>query len=259
MRVSSSAKFLLATALLLLPVSAFTQSGGGGGGGGGGSAGGSSGGAASSGGTRSGGSATGAVTAAPNAGAPGAGSTAINGVTGPANPAGVFNTGNDPSGLGNAPSNAQNRPGTNSAGTANSRIPGHGWRRHCTPRLDYSRHDGQPSRRCNWRPDRRDSYARTCPAGRQRDQGGGRSKLKGRQENQRYLPGMLKGASSYVALVIALASISNASARTDHHRIAKQRAPKTAGVPVGSIPAEKSRDPADVARDRRIKSICRGC
>jgi hypothetical protein len=109
MAASNPAKLFI-TALLITPIACFAQSGGSGGGSSGGS----------SGGTSSGGSATGGVTAAPNAGSPGAGSAAINGVTGPANPAGGFNTGNDPSGAGNAANNNQNRPGTNSVGTANS-------------------------------------------------------------------------------------------------------------------------------------------
>jgi len=109
MAASNPAKLFI-TALLITPIACFAQSGGSGVGSSGGS----------SGGTSSGGSATGGVTAAPNAGSPGAGSAAINGVTGPANPAGGFNTGNDPSGAGNAANNNQNRPGTNSVGTANS-------------------------------------------------------------------------------------------------------------------------------------------
>jgi hypothetical protein len=41
-------------------------------------------------------------------------------VTGPGNVGGLNNSGNDPSGAGNAAAKASNTPGTNSAGTANS-------------------------------------------------------------------------------------------------------------------------------------------
>lgn len=47
------------------------------------------------------------------------GAPAVNGVTGAANVGGLNNSGNDPSGLGNAPA-AFRGPGTNAAGTANS-------------------------------------------------------------------------------------------------------------------------------------------
>jgi hypothetical protein len=120
MPASYPAKLLLATTLLLMPMSAFAQSGGGGGGSSGGSSGGaSSGGAAGGASSGASGVGMGATAGAPNAGSAGAGNTAINGVRGPANPAGLNNSGNDPSGAGNA-ANTQNRLGTNSAGTANS-------------------------------------------------------------------------------------------------------------------------------------------
>lgn len=91
MRISNSTRSLLAVALVFMPVYAFAQSG-------------------------AGVAADRAAVllpaeqAAPRLGrqvavplklSPGAGSTAINGVTGPANPAGLNNSGNDPSGAGN--------------------------------------------------------------------------------------------------------------------------------------------------------------
>jgi hypothetical protein len=93
----------------LSPMPALAQ----GGGGGVGSAGGASAGSSSGGGT------SGAAAGAPNAGSAGAGTTTTSGVTGPANVGGLNNSGNDPSGAGNA-ARAANTPGTNSAGTANS-------------------------------------------------------------------------------------------------------------------------------------------
>jgi hypothetical protein len=71
---------------------------GGGGGGGGGAGGGSSGGSAG------GGASSGSAVGSPSAGSAGAGSLGVNGMPrGPANAAGPSNSGNDPSGVGNAP------------------------------------------------------------------------------------------------------------------------------------------------------------
>jgi hypothetical protein len=131
--------FVITLMLTLGSTLAFAQGGGGGGGGGGG---------AGSAGAGTGAASSGAASSAvgsPNAGSAGAGSLGTNGVpSGPANPAGLNNSGNDPSGSGNAPSfsrgtstglakppseapsNGQVRNpanaarGTNSAGTANS-------------------------------------------------------------------------------------------------------------------------------------------
>jgi hypothetical protein len=71
--------------------------------------------------------------------------------------------------------------------------------------------------------------------------------------------------SLFVILLIALAANPTVSARARH------RAPKAAAAPsaatTSAAPAdakpqntpEKDRDPADVALDRKIKGICRGC
>jgi hypothetical protein len=105
--------------------SSFAQ-GGGGGGGGGGSGGGSAGAGAAS---------TGSASGTPNAGSAGAGSLGVNRMPqGPANAAGLNNSGNDPSGIENAPNPNQGTTtgranpsasspqmphrGTNSVGTA---------------------------------------------------------------------------------------------------------------------------------------------
>jgi hypothetical protein len=62
--------------------------------------------------------------------------------------------------------------------------------------------------------------------------------------------------SLWVALLVALAT-PTASARHHHHTVKRSTVPTTA--PAANIPTEKDRDPADVALDRKIKSICRGC
>jgi hypothetical protein len=92
---------LLVVAVLLFPMSVLAQSGSGGG---------------SAGGSSAGGASVGATGAAPSVGA---GTAAVSRVTGPGNVGGLNNSGNDPSGAGNA-AKAPNTPGTNSAGTANS-------------------------------------------------------------------------------------------------------------------------------------------
>jgi hypothetical protein len=58
-------------------------------------------------------------------------------------------------------------------------------------------------------------------------------------------------------IVAAFCATRNVDART-HHRVPK-------AVPVATtkadakIPVETKRDPADVALDRKIKGICKGC
>jgi hypothetical protein len=105
---------LTAFALLASPAISFAQGGGGGGGG-------SSGGGASAGGAASGPSAgSNSAVGSPNAGSVGAGSMGTSGIApGPANVGGLNNSGNDPSGAGNA-SKLNTPPGTNTAGTAQS-------------------------------------------------------------------------------------------------------------------------------------------
>ena len=104
---------LLMVIALMFPLAAYAQSGGGSSGGG--SAGGSAGGAAS--GPSAG---TGSAAGSPNAGSAGAGTAGVSGVpSGPASVGGLNNSGNDPSGAGNA-AKLNTSPGTNAAGTANS-------------------------------------------------------------------------------------------------------------------------------------------
>ena len=56
--------------------------------------------------------------------------------------------------------------------------------------------------------------------------------------------------------VVALCATQVADART-HHRAPKRNAPAVT-APAANVP-EKNRDPADVALDRKIKGICKGC
>jgi hypothetical protein len=63
-------------------------------------------------------------------------------------------------------------------------------------------------------------------------------------------------------IVIALCATRAVVAR-NHHRVPKNTAPAAtkADIPQEKayIPREKNRDPADVALDRKIRGICRGC
>ena len=55
--------------------------------------------------------------------------------------------------------------------------------------------------------------------------------------------------------LIAFGMAQSAQARS-HHHASKPTAPVT--TPAANVP-EKDRDPADLAIDRRIKGICKGC
>jgi hypothetical protein len=60
-------------------------------------------------------------------------------------------------------------------------------------------------------------------------------------------------------IVVAQSATHAVDART-HHRTPKSSASTApATKPATAIVPEKNRDPADVALDRRIKGICRGC
>jgi hypothetical protein len=57
-------------------------------------------------------------------------------------------------------------------------------------------------------------------------------------------------------IIIALVALSPAAGRSLHRAakpVSAAAAPKSENVP------EQKRDPADVALDRKIKGICRGC
>jgi hypothetical protein len=55
-------------------------------------------------------------------------------------------------------------------------------------------------------------------------------------------------------LLVALGA-TDAVIALSHHRAPKRAAPAA----TTKIPVEPNRDPADVALDRRIKGICKGC
>jgi hypothetical protein len=67
---------------------------------------------------------------------------------------------------------------------------------------------------------------------------------------------MMPMARALVIIVIALGVTHAVVART-HHRVLKRAAPVST-THAANVP-EKGRDPADVALDRKIKGICRGC
>jgi hypothetical protein len=67
---------------------------------------------------------------------------------------------------------------------------------------------------------------------------------------------MISIARSLVIMVIVLCVTQAVVARTHHS--APNRAVSIATAPSSNIP-EQARDPADVALDRKIKGICRGC
>jgi hypothetical protein len=64
-------------------------------------------------------------------------------------------------------------------------------------------------------------------------------------------------ARMILVFVVALGATSSVLGRT-HHRAPKKAAPTVATTPV-EIRKEEKRDPADIALDRKIKGICRGC
>ena len=57
---------------------------------------------------------------------------------------------------------------------------------------------------------------------------------------------------------VALCATHAVYARS-HHRAPKTTAPVTMTKPDTKIPVESNRDPEDVALDRKIKGICKGC
>jgi hypothetical protein len=61
-----------------------------------------------------------------------------------------------------------------------------------------------------------------------------------------------------IVTVAALCATHAVDART-HHRAPKTTAPVATTKPDAKIPVEMKRDPADVALDRKIKGICKGC
>jgi hypothetical protein len=59
-------------------------------------------------------------------------------------------------------------------------------------------------------------------------------------------------------MTVAFCATHAVVART-HHRAPKTTASVAATKPDAKIPVETKRDPADIALDRKIKGICKGC
>jgi hypothetical protein len=66
-----------------------------------------------------------------------------------------------------------------------------------------------------------------------------------------------KRSLSIAMAMVALCATQTVDARS-RHRAPKRTEPATVATPK-ITPSETTRDPEDVALDRRIKSICRGC
>jgi hypothetical protein len=65
------------------------------------------------------------------------------------------------------------------------------------------------------------------------------------------------GGMLLMVIVLALCATQAVVART-HRHASKSTAPAVAKIGA-NIPPEKNRHPEDVALDRKIKGICRGC
>jgi hypothetical protein len=70
-------------------------------------------------------------------------------------------------------------------------------------------------------------------------------------------PITLRFAMTVLIAAAALCATDAEAARARHNRVSRPPTP-AATAPAKNVP-EKNRDPADVALDRRIKGICRGC
>jgi hypothetical protein len=70
---------------------------------------------------------------------------------------------------------------------------------------------------------------------------------------------MRPGIRTILVIVgVALCATHAVDARA-RHRAPKSTVPAATTKPDAKIPVETNRDPADVALDRKIKGICRGC
>jgi hypothetical protein len=61
------------------------------------------------------------------------------------------------------------------------------------------------------------------------------------------------------AVWVALCATHTVDARAHHRAPKSTAAPVTTTTTSAKIPVEPNRDPADVALDRKIKGICKGC
>jgi hypothetical protein len=62
-----------------------------------------------------------------------------------------------------------------------------------------------------------------------------------------------------LAVVLVALCATHAVIARSHRQAPKSTAPAATTKPDAKIPVEPNRDPADVALDRKIKGICKGC
>jgi hypothetical protein len=69
---------------------------------------------------------------------------------------------------------------------------------------------------------------------------------------------MKPGTRTFLTIMVVALFTTNAVFARTHHA-PKRTVPAATTKTETTSPAEKNRDPADVALDRKIKGICRGC
>ncbi|KGT81734.1 hypothetical protein MA20_03175 [Bradyrhizobium japonicum] len=62
-----------------------------------------------------------------------------------------------------------------------------------------------------------------------------------------------------VFIVVAFVLVDVQWSHAKSKRLADRQGVSTVSQPGANPPAERPRDPADIALDKKIKSICRGC
>jgi hypothetical protein len=70
---------------------------------------------------------------------------------------------------------------------------------------------------------------------------------------------MRPGIRTTLTVLLVALSATHAVIARSHHRAPKSTAPAATTKAETKIPVETNRDPADVALDRKIKGICKGC
>jgi hypothetical protein len=70
---------------------------------------------------------------------------------------------------------------------------------------------------------------------------------------------MKPGTRTFLTITVVALFTTHAVFARMHHRAPKRTVPAATTTTEATSPAEKNRDPADVALDRQIKGICRGC
>jgi hypothetical protein len=70
---------------------------------------------------------------------------------------------------------------------------------------------------------------------------------------------MKPGTRTFLTIIVVALFATHAVFARTHHRAPKRSEPAATITTEATSPPEKNRDPADVALDRRIKGICRGC